>query len=497
MDLETFGWLSLAPPLLAIGLAVASRRAASSLLVGVWVGWVVATGDLFRGTAATVDSLIAVFADAGQTRVVVFTLLMGPLLLLLQQGGGVGGLLEWVGRSPRLQTRRGARLLATALGLGVFVESTITCLVVGAVAKPIFDRLGIAREKLAYLCDATSAPVCMLIPINSWGAVVLSLLATQATFGTLDGQSPLTVFLIAVPLNFYAVLSVGLAVCVAATGWDVGPMQEAERRAREEGNLVAAGARPVVSSAWPTGLTEVQAPPSAPHLIVPLVTLVTTVVAGIAATGVSGAHAAGIGVPTFLDVLDNASGSTAVLWGVIAALCVSAVMLTSSRVMAFKTLADVVHAGVGTMVPIATLLILAFGIGAVCTTLGTGPYIANVVTPYLTPVVLAPLVFVTAGAMAFATGTSWGTFAIMIPLALPVTAAMLGDGAAVSIPLVVSAVLGGGVFGDHCSPISDTTLISSMAAGSDHIDHVRTQLPYALAAGAASLLLYLAAGLLV
>lgn len=495
MDLETYGWLRLAPPLLAIGLALASRRAAASLLMGVWIGWVVVTGDLFGGTAATLDSLIAVFADPGQTRVVIFTLLMGPLLLLLQQGGGVAGLLEWVGRSPWLQTRRGARLLATALGLGVFVESTITCLVVGAVARPVFDRVGIAREKLAYLCDATSAPVCMLIPINSWGAVVLSLLATQAALGTFDDRSPLAVFLIAVPLNFYAVLSVGLAVVVAATGWDIGPMRAAERRAQAAHTRGDDGARPAKWRAGLTGPTGMQAPPSAPQLIAPLATLLVTVLVGIAATGISGAHAAGIGVPTFLDVLDHASGSTAVLWGVITALGVSAVMLTRSRVMAFETPAEVVQAGIGTMVPIATLLILAFGIGTVCTTLGTGPYIASLVTPYLTPVALAPLVFVTAGAMAFATGTSWGTFAIMMPLALPVTAAMLGDGAAVSIPLVVSAVMGGGVFGDHCSPISDTTLISSMAAGSGHIEHVRTQLPYALAAGVATCLLYLAARL--
>ena len=495
MNLETFGWLALAPPLLAIGLAMASRRAAPSLLAGIWIGWIIVTGDPLRGTAATIDNLVAVFADPGQMRVLLFTLLMGPLLLLLQRGGGVAGLLEWIGRSPRLQTRRGVQLLATTLGLGVFVESTITCLVVGAVARPVFDRLRIAREKLAYLCDATSAPVCMLIPINSWGAVVLSLLTTQAALGNLGGHSPLAVFLAAVPLNFYAVLSVGLAFVVAATGWNIGPMREAERRATEDGDLVAPGARPVVSHAPLAPLSDESAPPRARNLIIPLVILVVTVVISIGVTGVGGAHAAGIAAPTFLEVLDNASGSTSVLWGVLAALSVAVLLVTSSRVLTFETLADVLLAGTGTMLPIATLLVLAFGIGAVCNTLGTGPYIANLVTPYLTPLLLAPLVFLTAGLMAFATGTSWGTFTIMIPLALPVATAMLGDGAGVSIPLVVSAVLGGGVFGDHCSPISDTTLISSMAAWSDHIDHVRTQLPYALAAGAAALGLYVVAGL--
>ncbi len=288
---QTFGWLSLAPPLLAIGLAMASRQAVPSLLAGTWVGWVIATGDPLRGTAATIDSLVAMFADPGQTRVVIFTLLMGPLLLLLQRGGGVAGLLEWIGRHRRLHTRRGAQMLAAMLGLGVFVESTITCLVVGAVARPVFDRLRIAREKLAYICDATSAPVCMLIPINSWGAVVLSLLTTQAALGTLGDQRPLPVFLAAVPLNFYAVLSVTLVFVVAATGWDIGPMREAERRASEEGALVASGARPVVADALLADTADDQTPPRARNLVLPLATLVATVLAGIAVTGVNGARA--------------------------------------------------------------------------------------------------------------------------------------------------------------------------------------------------------------
>lgn len=253
----------------------------------------------------------------------------------------------------------------------------------------------------------------------------------------------------------------------------------------------------MVSHALLTPLRDEEAPPRARNLIIPLVILVVTVVVSIGVTGVGGARAAGLAAPTFLEVLDNASGSTSVLWGVLAALSAAALLVTRRRVLTFETLADVLLAGTGSMLPIATLLVLAFGIGAVCNTLGTGPYIADLVTPYLTPLLLAPLVFLTAGLMAFATGTSWGTFAIMIPLALPVATAMLGDGAGVSIPLVVSAVLGGGVFGDHCSPISDTTLISSMAAWSDHIDHVRTQLPYALAAGAAAFGLYVVAGLFI
>lgn len=496
MDTPGFGWLSVVPPVLAIALAVASRRAVPSLLAGTWVGWMIATSHPLPGSVATVRGLIDVLADPDQMRVIVFTLLMGALLLLVQRTGGVAGFLIWVARWRWATSRRGVRLLAATLGLGVFVESTITCLVVGAVARPMFDRLQMAREKLAYICDATSAPVCMLIPINSWGALTLGLLTTQASMGMLGEHAPLSVFLAAMPLNFYALLSVALVFVIAATGWDVGPMKTAERRARTEGTTIASDARPVVNDAI---LLETygEAPPRAHRLIIPLIVLVATVLLGIAVTGVVGVQRDGVPSPTLVDYLDAASGSTAVLWGVLAALGTSAVLVATARVLPLGTLARAAFRGASAMVPIVTLLVLAFAVGDICDTLGTGAFIASQVTPHLTPLLVAPVVFLTAGTMAFATGTSWGTFAVMVPLALPLAASMNLDGASVSVPLVVSAVLGGGVFGDHCSPISDTTLISSMAAWSDHVDHVRTQLPYALLAASGAVFLYLLAGLVV
>ena len=485
------GWWSLVPPLLAIGLAIASRQAVGSLLVGVWAGWVIATGDPVAGSAQAIEALVAVFADASQTRVILFTLLMGAFLALVERSGGVAGFLAWANRWRWIGTRRGAQLLAATLGLGVFVESTITCLVVGAVARPIFDRLRISREKLAYVCDATSAPVCMLIPFNSWGAVVLGLLGAQATAGALGGQSALTVFVTAVPLNFYALLSVALVFLVAGSGRDIGPMRQAERRA--QGAVPADTAHPLVAE---TTLDADHGAPSAGNLVVPLVLMVGTVMLGLAVTGVIGVEAAGLTSPSLMDYLDEASGSTAVLWGVLVALgALGGSTLVTGRLRVGE-LVDLSFRGAGTMLPIATLLVLAFAIGAICDTLGTGTFIAGRVTPYLTPLVVAPLVFLVSGVIAFSTGTSWGTFAIMIPLAVPVAAGMNAEVATTSMPLVVSAVMGGGVFGDHCSPISDTTLISSMAAQCDHVDHVRTQLPYALVAAAGTVLLYLLAGIL-
>ena len=522
VEVHPFGWLSLLPPALAIGLAVASRRAIPSLLAGIGVGWLISAGwQPLAATAAAARGIGDVLTNPGQARVVLFTILMGVLIRWMQQSGGVAGFLRWARRRPWSNSRRGARLMAATVGLGVFIESTITCLVVGTVARPFFDRHRIAREKLAYICDATSAPVCMLIPLNSWGAVVLALLAAQDELGRLGDRAPLGVFLAAAPLNFYALLSVVLVFVVAATGYDVGPMRAAERRAREAGppadahadahppaeaaGRASSGAAPVAAGVVPYAVARAGTPGApgddrpasgrARHLAVPLAVMMGTVLAVIAATGIAGARAAGVAEPTLMDWLGRASGSTAVLGGVLAALAVLGVMATAAGDARPRELADAAWRGAASMLPIATVLVLALAIGGVCEALGTGPFIADRAAPLLTPALAAPVVFVTSAVIAFATGTSFGTFAIMIPLAVPLAAAMQLDGAAVSLPLVVSAVLGGGVFGDHCSPISDTTVISSAAAGSDHIGHVRTQAPYALAAAAVTVLLYLLAGL--
>ena len=529
VDVHAFGWLSLLPPALAIGLAVASRRAIPALLAGIWVGWLIVTGwRPLTATAAAAGGIGDVLTNPGQARVVLFTILMGVLIRWMQRSGGVAGFLGWARRRRWSSSRRGTRLMAATVGLGVFIESTITCLVVGTLARPFFDRHRIAREKLAYICDATSAPVCMLIPLNSWGAVVLALLAAQAELGRLGDRAPLAVFLAAVPLNFYALLSVVLVFVVAATGYDVGPMRRAERRARKAGSPadanadahppaqadpdahppaqaagrassgappVTAGAASYAARAGTEGGPGDDRPASgrARHLAVPLAVMMGTVLAIIAATGIAGARAAGIAEPALMDWLEHASGSTAVLGGVLAALGVLGVTATAAGDARPRGLADAAWRGAASMLPIATVLVLALAIGGVCGTLGTGPFIADRAAPLLTPALAAPVVFLASGVIAFATGTSFGTFAIMIPLAVPLAAAMQLDGAAV--PLVVSAVLGGGVFGDHCSPISDTTVISSAAAGSDHIEHVRTQAPYALAAAALTVVLYLLAGL--
>lgn len=499
----SYGVLSLLPPLLAIGLALLTRQVVLSLLGGVWLGWALLSGYTAEGfslggfvgggTAATIKALVDVFGEAWQTRVILFTLLMGSLLMLMQRSGGVEGFVLWVSRWRWSNSRAGAQLMAWFIGLGVFIESTITCLMVGTVSRPLFDRLRISREKLAYICDSTSAPVCMMLPINGWGATVLGLLYAQHTAGYLGTHGALPVFLAAIPLNFYAILSILLVLMVAVTGWDFGPMREAERRAREEGKLLRDGAMPVVDTDVVATTTKPGLTPAAHNMVLPLMAMVLMVPVGIYITGApgwAGAPADATISERLQALLNEASGSLSVLWGVILGVAVAGVLYYAQRMFSVQETVDLAFKGAGGLVPLAAIMVFAFAIGMVCNKLGTGPYVASALGEAIPAWSAAPLVFLTACFISFATGTSWGTFTIMIPLAMPL-------GAELGVPpaLMLSAVLGGGVFGDHCSPISDTTLVSSMAACCDHIDHVRTQLPYALAAGAATALLYVLIGL--
>ncbi|MHC4813204.1 MAG: Na+/H+ antiporter NhaC family protein [Planctomycetota bacterium] len=496
---STGAW-SLLPPLVAIGLALWTRQIVVSLLAGIFVGWwILAGGDPLRGAVDTVSCLVDVFSDAGRVQILLFTLLIGALLLLVQRTGGIRGFVERVERWAWARSRRGAQMMACVVGLGIFIESIITVLVVGTVARPLFDRLRISREKLAYLCDSTSAPVCILLPINGWGATVLGLLAAEAARGNLGEHGPLTVFLTAVPLNFYALLAVLIAFVVAWTGWDIGPMRAAERRAREEGKVLRDGARPVVDSDVVQATPLPAAGPRLANMLVPLLVLVLTVPVAIFLTGRAGLHATGTttqldNLAGWLQLLDHASGSAAVFYGVVLGLLTAMLLALCQRLYTLDGLVQDAMRGMGGLIPMAVIMLLAFAIGMTCEAVGTGRWVATTVKPLLTAAWIAPLVFAVSGLIAFATGTSWGTFAIMIPLAAPLAAAFAGGPDPVSIPLVIAAVLGGAVFGDHCSPISDTTVISSMAACSDHIDHVRTQLPYALLVAAGAFVLFYLVG---
>lgn len=379
--------------------------------------------------------------------------------------------MEYISRKKLFQGRRPAQILAWLLGVVIFIESSIKILIVGTICRPLFDRLRISREKLAYIADSTSAPICMLIPLNAWGAFVVGLLQAQ-------GEPAATAILIrSLPLNFYSILTVAFVLLLVLTGWDYGPMRRAEQRVAQEGKLLREGSVPLMDEQILTLPPVSGKNQRARNMLIPVVVM-------------------SLAMPVFLLLtghgnLTRGSGSTAVFWAVSLAISLAAIMYRAQGLMRTKELMDLILKGAGGMISLALLMLLAFALGATCKQLGTGAYMAQIVGGTFPPQLTAALIFLVTALVAFATGTSFGTFALMIPLAVP-----LAHSVDAYLPLVVSAVLAGGVFGDHCSPISDTTIVASMASACDHIDHVNTQLPYALVTAAGAFFLFLIFGIL-
>ncbi len=470
------GWIVLTPAIVAIVLALWTRQVYLSLLVGLWLGTtIIVGGNPILGLRELLDQIVLVFLDAGNTRVIIFCLLVGGLIALVQASGGVHGFVEFARRRGWGTSRRGAEMLAWVVGMLIFVESSITSLTVGAVSRPFFDRLNLAREKLAYYCDATSAPVCMMIPLNGWGAYVLGLLAAQ-------GMAAESVSLLAGSLifNFYGWLAIIFALVLALTGWGFGPMKRAELRA-QSGDLIRPGSKPMISEEVANIEPVEGATQSAANLMVPIGVMVVMIFVSLFITGDGN--------------LMQGSGSTSVLWAVSAAIGVGAIMYTlplgRRPIMSLSESTDYVLKGSSGLVGVTILIVFAFALGQVSRELEMGPYLVGIIGEGVPVWWLPALVFVVASLVSFTLGSSWTAFAIMIPIALPIA-----EGLDINAALMLGAVLSGGVYGDHASPLSDTTIISSMAAACDHIDHVNTQLPYTIVVAVVAVVMYLGAGLI-
>jgi len=453
-------WYSILPPVIAIILAIWSKQVILSLFAGTWMGYTALSGfNPLMGVAGSLDGLINVFSEPGDTRVLIFTLLIGSLIATIEHSGGVRGFVHFLESRRWVHTGVRAQVLAWLVGIVIFVESNITLLVAGSVSRPLFDRYKVSREKLAYLIDATSAPVCVMIPLNAWGAMIIGLIATTGV------ENPLEIFIASIPYNLYAITAIILAAVVIWKDLNIGPMKAAEERTRS-GQVQWPGASPLIDvSAGHTQVGEQHAEeiPSASYMVLPIVVMVLSMPAGLYITGDG-------------DLIQG-SGSTAILWSVSAAITFSWAQLLGSGRSSVHQLMRIFMKGAADLLPIAVILLLALALGDVASLLGTGPYIAGVAGSAVPEFLLAPLIFLVSAFIAFSVGSSWGTFAIMIPIAIPI-ATTLG----LPVPLLLGAAISGAIFGDHASPISDTTVVASMASATDHIEHVRTQLPYALLA---------------
>ncbi|RUO42998.1 sodium:proton antiporter [Aliidiomarina taiwanensis] len=458
------GWLSLLPSLLAILVAIISRRVIWALLGGVIFAYgLLYSPDLSTAALAAGEGLYGTLVDPGNLMLWGFTLAIGALFGVLEQGGTFGSFVQALENKQWVHSRKRARLFTWVLGVIVFIESNVSIMTSGTTSRPVYDRLGISRQKLAYIIDSTCAPVCILIPLNAWGAFNLGLIGQQ------EVEQPLMVFAGSVLLNAYAIFALFLALWVAWTGWTIGPMKAYELTAQDD-----YAKRQSTTKAAPDAVNK----GAVATVILSLVSMVVLVPAMLVYTG-DGKLVAG-------------SGMFSVFVAIYAALFIAIVGTLVSIPNSVGNVVRGIVRGARDILPLAVILWLAIALGDVTKSLGTGDYLTGLLNTSVPFMLIPVLVFILSGITAFAIGSSWGTFALMIPLAVP-----LALGLGIPVPLLIGAALAGGIFGDHASPISDTTIMASLASGSDHIAHVRTQLPYALLAAAATIVFYLLAGMFV
>ncbi|MEZ4388375.1 MAG: Na+/H+ antiporter NhaC family protein [Candidatus Krumholzibacteriia bacterium] len=497
------GWTAILPPLLAIVLALLTRQVLVSLVLGGWFGCLLLEG--WQPLAALLRLgdrfLVEALAQPDHASIVLFTTILGGMVGVMARGGLTEGVVQALVR--RVGGRRGGQLSTAAMGTVIFFDDYANTLLVGTTMRPLTDQLRISREKLSYLVDSTAAPVATLAVISTWVGFEVGLIQ-DALAGLGSSDAAYTFFLRTLPYSFYPWLTLLCVYLIAGTGRDFGPMLAAERRASATGAVLRPGARPasesLTASTDPGGGTPVA--PVHPVLgLLPVLTVVATTAVGLVVDGRRAAMAAGAAEPGLREILGQANSFAVLMWAAIMGTLAALAVVVAMRRLDLKTAVDGFVDGCRAMLIAVTILLLAWSLGAVCQELNTAGFLVEACRGALSARLLPAVTFVLAAAVSFATGTSWGTMAILMPLVFPLGAILPGSeglaaGTALGIHLAsTSAVLAGAVFGDHCSPISDTTIMSSLASGSDHVDHVRTQLPYALTVGLLALICgYLPAG---
>lgn len=496
------GWLTILPPIIAIVMALIFRQVIIALFAGVWLGaFIVNDYNPVRGffyviDHYTIDSL-AGNSGADHVAISIFTLMLGGMVGVFSRIGGTGGIVDQI--SKIATTARRGQLATWLMGICIFFDDYTNTLIVGNTMRPITDRLRISREKLAYIVDSTAAPVAVIAVITSWVGFEISLIKDAFDAAGID-RNPFTTFVASIQYSFYPILTLVFGLLIASTTRDFGPMLRAEKRARTKRQVLSEKAMPLSSLDADIALAS-DAPRRWYNAVIPIAVVVLGAFVGLVITGRTSLVESGVETFSLMDTIRESNAFDALLWSSLVG-CVVAIGLGLGQRLA--SLADIMTAwgaGVKSMVPAFVILILAWSIGAVCTDLHTADYLITQVSGLLNPQLLPMIIFLIAAAVSFSTGTSWGTMTILTPIAIPLVVKVsalhgLADGGAEAVLLSgIAAIMAGSVFGDHCSPISDTTIMSSMASGSDHIDHVRTQLPYALVVAAVAIVLgYLPVG---
>ena len=463
---------ALIPPVVAIVLALITKEVYSSLFVGILVGGLFYSGFSFEGTIVHIfeDGIIGVLSDSYTVGILVFLIILGAIVCLMNKAGGSAAFGRWA--SDHIKTRTGAQLVTVALGVLIFIDDYFNCLTVGSVMRPVTDKHNISRAKLAYLIDATAAPICIIAPISSWAAAVT---------GFVEGEDGLSLFISAIPYNFYALLTIVMMLTIAVLNIDFGSMKIHEDNAKK-GDLFTTPDRPYgeATELEDTGKGTVK------DLLIPIIALIICCVIGMIYTGgfFEGAD--------FVTAFSNSDASVGLAIGSAFALVITILLYVSRRVLGFKECMDCIPEGFKAMVPAIMILTFAWTLKSMTDSLGAAEFVAALIKGSASGIVnlLPAIIFVVGCLLAFATGTSWGTFGILIPIVVDAFQATNPT----LMTIAISACMAGAVCGDHCSPISDTTIMASAGAQCNHVNHVSTQLPYAVSVAAISFITYIVAG---
>ena len=463
---------ALIPPVVAIVLALITKEVYSSLFIGILVGGLFYSGFSFEGTIVHIfeDGIIGVLSDSYNVGILVFLIILGAIVCLMNKAGGSAAFGRWA--SEHIKTRTGAQLATVALGVLIFIDDYFNCLTVGSVMRPVTDKHNISRAKLAYLIDATAAPICIIAPISSWAAAVT---------GFVEGEDGLSLFISAIPYNFYALLTIMMMITIAVLNIDFGSMKIHEDNAKK-GDLFTTPDRPYgeATELEDTGKGTVK------DLLIPIIALIICCVIGMIYTGgfFEGAD--------FVTAFSNSDASVGLAIGSAFALVITILLYVSRRVLGFKECMDCIPEGFKAMVPAIMILTFAWTLKSMTDSLGAAEFVAALIKGSAAGIVnlLPAIIFVVGCLLAFATGTSWGTFGILIPIVVDAFQATNPT----LMTIAISACMAGAVSGDHCSPISDTTIMASAGAQCNHVNHVSTQLPYAVSVAVISFITYIVAG---
>ncbi len=487
------GILSIVPPLLAIALALIFRQVIISLILGIYSGALFIYGfDPLTAFLRLVDKyVIEAVSDVSHTQILVFTLLFGGVIGLISRSGGTTGIANSLSKFAR--TRRSGMIATWLSGLIIFFDDYANALVVGNLMRPITDKLKISREKLSFIVDATSAPVASIFIVSSWIGYEVGLIqdGLNVIGSSLNAYS---LFLDTIIFRFYPIAMLFFVFLIALTKRDFGSMLKAERKAVKE-CIVSKSTFSGSEISEKSELFGNEDKARWYNGVVPILVLVFVTVLGLIFTGIDSLKEQGITDIGLRDVISNSNSYLALLWGSFSACVIAGVMIIVQKLLTLRETVDAWFAGIRSMFLAVIILTLAWAIGAVTSEIRTADYIISLISDSINPRFLPVIVFVVCGLTSFATGTSWGTMAIMFPIVIPLSAAVTGmnnySSADTHLILVgvVSSVLAGCVWGDHCSPISDTTILSSMASGCDHVDHVRTQLTYAITVAIVTMLI--------